>query len=85
MIIKIQNISVARIENEGTKPLFEILKKVGGWPVLDGDKWDESTFSWDNMTYQIRDQNFLITFPVIPTVHVDSKNTSKHIIKVNND
>ncbi|XP_031783498.1 neprilysin-2 [Nasonia vitripennis] len=74
----------SRIENEGTKPLFEILNKIGGWPVLDGQKWNESIFSWENTTYQIRDQNFLITFPVIATVHIDSKNTSKHIIKIDN-
>ena len=35
-----------KLEEIGHSPLLENLKLFGGWPVLDGDKWDESEFDW---------------------------------------
>ncbi len=34
------------IESIGLKPLQNVLEKMGGWPVVDGDDWDEDAFSW---------------------------------------
>lgn len=30
----------------GANPLFEILDKFGGWPVIKGDKWNENHWHW---------------------------------------
>ena len=36
---------LAKLEEIGLKPLKDMLKKFGGWPVLE-DNWDESNFKW---------------------------------------
>ena len=35
-----------RLEEIGLKPLKDLLEKFGGWPVVEGDKWDENSFDW---------------------------------------
>ena len=35
-----------KIEKIGLQPLKDMLKELGGWPVLEGDSWDEENFSW---------------------------------------
>ena len=73
---------LARIEDEGIKPLLDILNSISGFPVLVGAKWDENTFDWINTIFKIREQNFILSFPVISTITIDFKNTTKTTIKV---
>ncbi len=35
-----------RLERIGLEPLRELLKDFGGWPAVDGSKWDENSFDW---------------------------------------
>ena len=34
-----------KIEEKGLEPLLSLLKKFGGWPVLE-DNWNEANFKW---------------------------------------
>jgi hypothetical protein len=34
-----------KIEKKGLEPLLSLLKKFGGWPVLE-DNWNEANFKW---------------------------------------
>ena len=36
---------LAKLEEIGLKPVLDLLKTFGGWPVLQDD-WDESKFNW---------------------------------------
>ena len=34
------------IEENGLEPLKVILRKMGGWPLLEGEKWQEEGYTW---------------------------------------
>jgi len=34
------------IDAKGVAPLTTVLADMGGWPVVEGDAWDESSFNW---------------------------------------
>ncbi|CAB3250166.1 unnamed protein product [Arctia plantaginis] len=46
------------IEARGVQPLLDMLRRLGGWPVLDGDKWDERSFSWEQSVYKFRNAGY---------------------------
>ncbi|KAJ8668211.1 hypothetical protein QAD02_009874 [Eretmocerus hayati] len=67
-------------EEEGLAPLHNILKELGGWPVLEGDKWDEDNFSWKESVYKLRKKGYstgyFLTFDIVD----DFKNNSRRVI-----
>lgn len=42
------------LEARKLEPLNELLNSLGGWPVLDGDKWDASKFNWLELAAKLR-------------------------------
>ena len=69
-----------KIEEYGTKPLRNLLKKLGGWPVLEGESWNETNFNWVELMAVLRKYNndILLSEWVAP----DITNSSSHIIQV---
>ncbi|XP_058805565.1 neprilysin-2-like isoform X2 [Phymastichus coffea] len=55
-----------------------------GWPVLLGDKWDNSQFDWVESIYKIREHNLPMFFPIIISVYFDNTNSTMRSIKVRN-
>ena len=43
-----------KIEEVGLDPLKTMLKQMGGWPVLEGNTWDETKFNWIDTVYTFR-------------------------------
>ncbi|XP_057332140.1 neprilysin-2-like [Microplitis mediator] len=68
------------IEEQGLTPLLSIIKKLGGWPVLEGDTWNDHESDWTTIIFKLRDlgydSNNLIDF----SINVDPKNSSKRVI-----
>lgn len=74
--------NVAKIKALGTDQFEEILRKIGGWPMVEGDQWNETAFDWIESIHQMRDigltTNYLLNAMVIPNF----KNSSKRSIMV---
>lgn len=70
---------IARLKDE---PLKDLLKKLGGWPVVVGANWTEETFVWTEMVRKLRSlgagHNILFDF----SVSTDALNSSTYSIEV---
>ena len=72
----------ARIETDGLTPLKKILKKLGGWPVLEGDTWIDENFDWINTSSQFHNAGYSSNYVISFNINMDMKNTSRRIIYV---
>ena len=65
-----------KIEEKGLTPLTDVLKRVGGWPLLEGDSWNQDGFKWFDMVYRFRDEGFSVDYLIDFSVTTDLKNSS---------
>jgi hypothetical protein len=72
----------AHIESRGLTPLLNILRDLGGWPVLDGDAWDDSKFDWRQSVFNFRAMGYSVDYFMDFSVSVDAKNSSYRSISV---
>ena len=70
---------VALIDDRGHEPLTELLRQLGGWPVLDAD-WDETGFDLETSVAKLR--LFGSRALVNMWVGVDDRHSDVHIIAV---
>merc|ERR1712112_285300 len=71
-----------KIEEIGFQPLKDMLHKMGGWPVLEGDSWDESSFSWIDTVYTFRQHGYSTNYLINFNVYMDFKNSSWRVINI---
>ncbi|XP_035226354.1 neprilysin-2-like [Stegodyphus dumicola] len=69
-----------RREVEGIEPLKKALKKLGGWPVVEGGNWDETSFDWMNTTFRLREMGQNDDTLVTMYVNEDFRNNTVNII-----
>lgn len=43
------------INERGVKPLKDILNFIGGWPLIDGEAWDEAAWNWEDSILKLRE------------------------------
>jgi hypothetical protein len=68
-------IDEAKIEEEGTKHVVSLIEtEFGGWPILHGSSWDNSTFNLLNVLLKLRQYNYNIIFKI--NTEVDEQNSS---------
>lgn len=68
--------------------MHDIYEKLGGWPVVKGDSWDEENWSWIKTVQMYRKLGFSMDYILDLSVETDSKNSSKRTLDVsysNND
>lgn len=68
------------IQTRGLEPLRTILKDLGGWPVVEGDNWDEESFDWKESVYKFRRNGYSVDYFIDFSVGVDVKQSTKRII-----
>ncbi|XP_035221042.1 neprilysin-2-like isoform X2 [Stegodyphus dumicola] len=71
-----------RIKAEGTKPIKDVLRYLGGWPMVAGRKWESTTFDWLDTLIKIRDLGFSHDILMELSVTVDPWNNGAHVIKL---
>ena len=76
------NFLIDQIEEDGLQPLKDILQEMGGWPVVEGDTWNEEEFSWTENIYKNRRLGYSIDYIVDFSVTVNVKNSTYRIIDV---
>lgn len=64
------------IEEQGLAPLEKVLRKLGGWPVVEGEKWDEENFSWVKSLYLNKKLGYSFDIFFDLGVYSDFKNSS---------
>lgn len=69
-----------KIEARKGKPLLDLLRGLGGWPVLEGDRWDKEAFDWQSMVTKLRQFNNDILVSV--WVGPDIQHSDDHIVQV---
>lgn len=71
-----------KIEKQGLGPIKEMLKSLGGWPVLEGDKWNEGEFTWKDSVYKFRTAGYSVDYFIDFSISTDLKNTTTRAIDV---
>lgn len=76
--------SVAAIEKTGLRTVLGELKKVGGWPVLEGDSWKDKNFDWKQSIYDMQKLGYGTDYLFSSKVDIDHLNSTKRVINVFN-
>lgn len=74
--------SSAEIERVGNEPVLETLNELGGWPVLEQDKWNASSFNWLDSLIKFRKAGFSHDILMDLSVNTDYRNNTRHVIDV---
>jgi len=77
-IIVLNSMLTDNIEKIGLGPIKKILKRIGGWPVLETDKWNESRFTWSDSMHKLivpnKRMDYLFQFLVSPNISDPKQN-----------
>lgn len=70
------------VEALGLEPFNAILRKIGGWPAVEGDNWNETAFDWIESIRQMRGIGLTTNYLVATTVGAHLKNSSTRSLRV---
>jgi hypothetical protein len=70
-----------KIEDDGVDSIFSLINtQLGGWPILQGSSWDNSTFNLLNLLLKLREYNNNIIFGI--DTSIDDKNSTEYDLAV---
>jgi len=84
-VLKMRNMykscmNLTAIEKVGNTPLSTLLKEMGGWPVIEGDAWNEDKFDWLDTLIAYRKHGFSHDLFMDLSVTPDFRNNTRHVI-----
>ncbi|KAH8381748.1 hypothetical protein KR093_011645, partial [Drosophila rubida] len=75
------NSFAALIESLGATPIAKIAKSLGGWPLIEGDKWNEdNNWTWQEQVKKFRTAGFSMDYIIDFSIGVDLQNSTKRIM-----
>lgn len=70
------NLFIDRVNALNKKPLVNLIEKIGGWPMVSGDSWNETNWSWSGAFDALR------SFTYKANDVYDGANVAENIIAV---
>jgi len=70
------------IEKNSVNDLKEIVAKLGGWPVLEGEKWTGENFKWHELSIKASDEGLSSDRMISIGIGTDSKDSLKRILEI---
>jgi len=70
------------IEKNSVNDLKEIVAKLGGWPVVEGEKWSGENFQWHKLSVQASDEGLNSDRMISIGIGTDSKDSEKRILEI---
>ncbi|KFM81756.1 Neprilysin-2, partial [Stegodyphus mimosarum] len=67
---------IQKLDKEDKGPLNNTLNDLGGWPVLEGDSWNENSFNWIDTLIQLRRKGYSHDIFLKFVISPDHRNTS---------
>jgi hypothetical protein len=69
------------IETEGVNTLLSLIsREFGGWPILQGSAWNESTFNLSQLWFKLSQYNNFVFYHI--ETKIDKRNISAYRIRV---
>jgi len=70
------------IEKNSVNDLKEIIGKLGGWPVLEGENWSGENFKWHELSVKASDEGLSSDRMISIGIGTDSKDSLKRILEI---
>jgi len=70
------------IEKNSVNDLKEIVAKLGGWPVVEGEKWSGENFQWHKLSVKASDEGLNSDRMISIGIGTDSKDSEKRILEI---
>lgn len=70
------------IEQRGLQPLIDQVESMGGWPVVRGDQWNETNWTWQKSVSDFRHRGFSMDYFFDFSIGIDLRNSTERIIDV---
>ena len=67
------------LEEKGLTPVKDLLKELGGWPVLEGDDWNSTNFEWYDYSLKSLELGVSGDYILDAYIYRDSKNISYRV------
>ena len=70
------------IEKRGLEGINKIQESMGGWPVVQGDKWNENSWSWQRSVMNCRKSGYSTSYILTFSAETDLQNSTRRIVYV---
>ena len=70
------------IEKNSVNDLKELVGKLGGWPVVEGDKWMGENFKWHELSIKASEEGLSSDRMISIGIATDSKDSERRILEI---
>ncbi|XP_045483714.1 neprilysin-2-like [Harmonia axyridis] len=70
------------VESDGLKWMKQIFARMGGWPILEGEDWNEEEFDWKETVHKLRQMGINFEFFINLSVERDKKDPAEYVLQL---